>query len=103
MARPGQWCSSTDGGVVVVRAGMLASMRAEWRADATTQDGTMTDQDPQTPQDDHVAPPSDTESERPAFGETVGTGTSIALGCVAATLLLIVLGLLFFVVLMVLG
>lgn len=60
----------------------------------------MTDQIPQTPQEDPATPPA---QERPALGDTVGTGTSIALGCVAATLLLIVLALLFLVVAMVLG
>ena len=62
----------------------------------------MTDQTPQTPQED-PATPTGQEQERPALGDTVGTGTSIALGCVAATLLLIVLALLFLVVAMVLG
>lgn len=64
---------------------------------------TMTDQTPQTPQEDPATPPPAQEQERPALGDTVGTGTSIALGCVAATLLLIVLALLFLVVAMVLG
>lgn len=66
------------------------------------QEITMTDQIPQTPQEDPATPPAQ-EQERPALGDTVGTGTSIALGCVAATLLLIVLALLFLVVAMVLG
>jgi hypothetical protein len=76
---------------------------AERRADSTTQDGTMTEQVPQTPQDDHAAPSPAAKKERPAIGDTVGTGTSIALGCIAATLVLIVLALLFVVVAMVLG
>jgi hypothetical protein len=63
----------------------------------------MTEQAPQTPQDEPKVPlPAEPEA-RPALGDTVGTGTSIALGCVAATLLLIVLGLLFIVVTMVLN
>jgi hypothetical protein len=40
---------------------------------------------------------------KPAIGETVGTGTSIALGCVAATVLLVLIGVVFLVVVMVLG
>ena len=64
----------------------------------------MTEQDPRTSQDDPKMPPPPTETEAPpAVGDTVGTGTSIALGCIAATLLLIVLGLLFIVVAMVLN
>ncbi len=43
------------------------------------------------------------ETERPALGDTVGTGTSIALGCLAGTLLLIVIGVLFLVVVMIVG
>lgn len=59
----------------------------------------MTEQTPETSRDETVAPPPVPEEERrPALGETVGTGTSIALGCVAATLLLIVLGLVFIVI-----
>jgi hypothetical protein len=70
----------------------------------TTQDSTMTDQAPQTSQDDPTLPPPPAEREAPpAIGDTIGTGTSIALGCVAATLLLIVLGLLFIVVMTVLN
>ena len=42
-------------------------------------------------------------TERPALGDTVGTGTSIALGCVAGTLLLIVIGVIFLLAVMVLG
>ena len=34
---------------------------------------------------------------------TIGTGTSIALGCVAATVLLVILGLIFLIVVMVLS
>lgn len=63
----------------------------------------MTEQVPQTPHDDHAAPPPAAKEERPAIGDTVGTGTSIALGCLAGTLLLIVLGLLFIVVAMILN
>jgi hypothetical protein len=83
---------------------MLGGVRAGQRADATTQDDTMTEQSPQTPHDDPApTPPPAPDEPRPAIGETVGTGTSIALGCVAATLLLIVLGLVFIVVAAVLG
>lgn len=68
------------------------------------QDSTMTDQSPQTQPDDPKMPPPPSPEDAPsAIGDTVGTGTSIALGCVAATLLLIVFGLLFFVVAMVLN
>jgi hypothetical protein len=63
----------------------------------------MTDQAPNTQPDEPKTPPPAPTEERPAIGDTVGTGTSIALGCIAATLLLIVLGLLFFVVAMVLN
>jgi hypothetical protein len=50
------------------------------------------------------APDADApKAERPALGDTVGTGTSIALGCLAGTLLLIVIGLIFLVVVMVVG
>lgn len=63
----------------------------------------MTEQDPQTPHDETPAPPPAPSEERPPLGDTVGTGTSIALGCVAATLLLIVLALLFFVAAMIFG
>jgi hypothetical protein len=70
----------------------------------TTQDITMTDQAPQTSREDRPRPPARAEREAPpAIGDTIGTGTSIALGCVAATLLLIVLGLLFIVVMTVLN
>ncbi len=62
----------------------------------------MTDQAPQTPQDETPTPPAP-ETRRPALGDTVGTGTAIGLGCVAATLLLIVFGLLFIFVIMVLN
>ncbi len=40
---------------------------------------------------------------KPAIGETVGTGTSIALGCVAATVLLVLIGVVFLVAVMLLG
>ncbi len=63
----------------------------------------MTEHAPQSPRDENATPLPAPEEARPALGDTVGTGTSIALGCVAATLLLIVLGLLFVVVAMVLG
>ena len=64
----------------------------------------MTEQTPHPPQDGQNPPPQPAPAEeRPPIGETVGTGTSIALGCIAATLLLIVLGLLFIVVVAVLN
>lgn len=45
-----------------------------------------------------------TESERqPAEETTIGTGTSIALGCVAGTVLLVIIGLLFLLVVVVFG
>lgn len=64
----------------------------------------MTDQPPQSTEHDPKIPPAPSPAEDPpSVGDTVGTGTSIALGCIAATLLLIVLGLLFIVVVMVLN
>lgn len=58
-----------------------------------------------------VTPPAgapaepDDASDRPreAAEPTIGTGTSIALGCVAGTVLLIVIGLLFLLAVMLLG
>lgn len=63
----------------------------------------MTEQPPQTSHDAPAPPPPESEQSRPSLGDTVGTGTAIALGCVAATLLLIVLALLFFVAAMIFG
>lgn len=40
---------------------------------------------------------------QPALGDTVGTGTSIALGCIAGTLLLVVIGLVFLLVVWLIG
>lgn len=42
-------------------------------------------------------------AERAAVGDTAGTGTVIALGCIGGTLFLIVLGLLYFLVTQVFG
>lgn len=63
------------------------------------------------PRVDSVATPASPEASgenhpderKPAVGETVGTGTSIALGCVAATVLLVLIGVVFLVVVMLLG
>jgi hypothetical protein len=63
----------------------------------------MTDPETTPPERDPNVPPATEMERRPALGETVGTGTSIALGCVAATLLLIVLGLVFIVVVAILN
>lgn len=56
------------------------------------------------PQD---APPLATAEEPPPGtapdDDTVGTGTSIALGCIAGTLLLVVIGLIFLGIMFVLG
>lgn len=67
------------------------------------------DREPVGPPQD--APPVATAEEPPpgtAAGaadddDTVGTGTSIALGCIAGTLLLVVIGLIFLGILFVLG
>lgn len=56
-----------------------------------------------------VVQPSDAEpieqaeAEEGGIGNTVGTGTSIALGCIAGTILLVVIGLIFLLVVMVLS
>lgn len=72
----------------------------------------------QTPDDEHESfPPTDNDAAQPreadsdehheveegGIGNTVGTGTSIALGCIAGTILLVVLGLIYLLVVMMLG
>lgn len=72
----------------------------------------------QTPHDEHEPlPPTDNDAAQPreadadehhevkdgGIGDTVGTGTSIALGCIAGTILLVVLGLIYLLVVMILG
>lgn len=75
----------------------------------------MTDQqDPRSSMDRDTVPPEDPATpetarddqpaeQRPALGDTVGTGTSIALGCVLGTVALVLIGLVFLVILMLLG
>lgn len=73
----------------------------------------MTDTPQQTPdpgrdQTPPVPPPpgpeqDQPESAAPAPSTTIGTGTSIALGCVAGTILLVLIGLLFLGLVMLLG
>lgn len=46
------------------------------------------------PEGGSTAPPPE-HPESPALGDTVGTGTSIAIGCIAGTILLILIGLIF--------
>lgn len=58
---------------------------------------------PADPTEQESAQAADPEERRPAIGETVGTGTSIALGCIAGTMVLVLIGLLFLVILMLLG
>lgn len=53
-----------------------------------------------SPGEDVVSPPDSpaeppVETTNPALGDTVGTGTSIAIGCIAGTVLLIIIGLIF--------
>lgn len=50
------------------------------------------ERDPQTPPPAEAPVP---EERRAAIGDTVGTGTSIALGCLAGTVVLILIGLIF--------
>lgn len=52
---------------------------------------------PETAREDQPA------ERRPALGDTVGTGTSIALGCVLGTVAIVIIGLLFLVLLMIFG
>jgi hypothetical protein len=67
----------------------------------------MTDQGQSTPEGEQPVPPPSTQpdapEQRPALGDTVGTGTSIALGCVAATIVLILVGLIFLLIVVVAG
>ncbi len=46
---------------------------------------------------------SDTPASEPAPGDTVGTGSVLALGCIGGTLFLIVLGLVYIVVVQIFG
>lgn len=53
---------------------------------------------------DAASDPDTPDQSRPqAPGDTVGTGTSIALGCIAGTLLLVVIGLVFLLVVWLIG
>jgi hypothetical protein len=68
-------------------------------------------QDQQREFDQPVVPPTGAPQHAETVGEsqpeaaepTIGTGTSIALGCVAGTVLLIVIGLVFLLIVMVLN
>jgi len=48
-------------------------------------------------------PDDQAASPQPDADDTVGTGTSIALGCIAGTLLLVVIGLIFLLVVWLIG
>jgi hypothetical protein len=63
------------------------------------------EQEPLPASQDGEAPPPDDQpaSNQSPEESTIGTGTSIALGCVAATVLLVIIGLIFLIVVMILG
>ncbi|MBA2758171.1 MAG: hypothetical protein H0U38_00625 [Chloroflexia bacterium] len=70
----------------------------------------MTDHHQPTTDDgrDHRPPPVNapdiaSDPDGQDAGDTVGTGTSIALGCIAGTLLLVVIGLIFLLVVWLIG
>lgn len=63
----------------------------------------VTDQHVPSPRSDAPAPGATPEPSPVDDDTTVGTGTSIALGCIAGTLLLVVIGLIFLAIVFLLG